>query len=190
VSNSFKVSGFSRLLLIAFTIASFALMGCALNQYHQYAYALAWHCVHGNNAEVGGRRVRIPILWWRESDPNAYDTSLLVRSYPANILNRPQIVVRPTLPGEVQDNDLQGLRTSQAIITLQNKDAFLKKQSSLVSLNPKAFTLYCVREDITPFGVAILSTLSCRAAKTHYSFTYSGSPALEKEAELILSTLE
>jgi hypothetical protein len=171
-------------------IAVFALASWPLIEYHRYAYALVWHCVHGHYADVGGHTVKIPTLWWKEADPNAYATSLLVRSCPANMLSRPEIVVRPTLPGEAGDDDLQELRTKQAIIALKKKDAILKSQLSLVTIKSKPFTLYCVREDAIPFGVALFSNLSCHAARTPYSFTYNGGPTFEKEAESILSTLE
>lgn len=179
-----------QIILIVSIIAILALASWPIAEYHKYAYALAWHWVHGDYAKVAGHKVRIPALWWEEADPNSYDTYLIVRSSPASAILTPEIVVRPTISGEVGEDDSQELKTEERVIALKSKDTIVKTQITLVILKPRPFTLYCEQDDAILFGVALFSNLSCHAARTHYSFTYNGNPAFEKEAEMILSTLE
>jgi hypothetical protein len=44
-------------------IAIALMSGLLFAKYRMYAYAVAWHCVHGNYAEVGGHKVKLSILW-------------------------------------------------------------------------------------------------------------------------------
>ena len=119
-------------------------------EYHPYAYAVAWHCVHGNYAEIGGHRVRLPVLWWKEK-ADAYDTSLLVRACPARTFIKPEITISPTPPGSVRDTDRQELDSIQALVSSANHNALTGTSSSLVILNPKPFTLYCKKRRFCAF---------------------------------------
>jgi hypothetical protein len=70
----------SQKLLAAGKTVLALVIGLVCIQYHTYAYAIAWHCFHGNCARLtGGYQVSLPILWWKQ-DSGAYHRSLLVRA--------------------------------------------------------------------------------------------------------------
>jgi hypothetical protein len=174
------LAGFGVLLIV---------FGLLSAEYHRYIGAIAWHCAR-NYAEIAGHRVRLPLLWWKEEDTNAYDTSLLVRACRGCTILEPQVVVSPMVKGEVHSTDQEVLNFTQAIISAEIHNSTVKTSPSLVVLKPKAFTLYCARLDLAPFGRRVSSSLFCRAARIPYSISYQGSPTWEREVESILSTLE
>lgn len=178
-----------RKLLVAGVVALSLIIGLLCIEYERYAYAVAWHCVHGNYAKIAGHRVRLPLLWWKE-DAHAYDTTLLVRACPANTYLKPEIVVSPTISGEMGDTNQEELKSAQTVISLKNHNSIAGPSLSLVTLTSRPFTLYCVKEEAAPYGIALYANLSCHAANVPYSFTYDGHPMHEKDVELILSTIE
>ena len=181
--------GKNRKWLAVIAVAFALMIGLLCFKYHRYAYAAAWHCTHGNYAELAGHRVKLPILWWKE-DAHAYDTVLLERACPANTYLKPEIVVSPAIPGSIRDTDQDELKATQAAISSRNQDSFVGTSSLLVVLSPRPFNLYCKRENIVTSGIVLSSNLFCLAPKAPYSFTYDGPPTREKEAETILSSLE
>ena len=158
--------------------------------YNRYVYAVAWHCAHGNYAQVAGHNVRLPILWWAEKDPDYYDTYLLLRACPFSTRVRPSLTVRPTLQGAARETDAEELEAVQALIALKDSKSTAGISSSLVTLHSKQFTLYWERLEFAPFGTPINTSLYCAAAKSSYFWNYFGPLFYEKEAELILSTLQ
>lgn len=163
-------------------------------RYRRYAYAVVWHCVRGSHTEVAGKKVKLPILWWKEEDPDKYDTTLLVRAS-VGILPR-EIIVSPTMPRAVRNTDQEELAATQALISRLNQDStanqssVIKTSRSLVTLTPKAFNMYCEKEESTACGVRFSSFLMCDTARGRYDFSYSGQSDYVKEVESILSTLE
>jgi len=178
--------------LIVASIAAVALVaGLLCVQYYLYAYAMAWHCLHGSYAEAGGHRLRLPISWWKQGT-GSYDTYLLVRASPYVGSPESQIVVSPAGPGEIWKTNGEELQATQTMISTMNshRHSDMVQSSFLVVLNSKRFTLYCRREESELQGIDILSHVSCDASGVPYSYTFDGPPAYEKEAESILSTLE
>jgi hypothetical protein len=165
------------------------IIGSLFANYRRYVYAVAWHYEHGNYTEIGGHRIRIPILWWKE-DAHAYDTTLLVRAYPAGATDKPEVVASPAIPGEIRDTDQEELKSRRADISSRNGNSNSRTSPSLVVLNARQFTLYCKRDDFVLSGIDLYSTLYCHAVRVPYTLTYDGPPTQEKEAEAILSTLE
>lgn len=186
--NKLRVYAGRRKHLIAIVGAIAIVIGLFVIKYQQYAYALSWHCFHGNSAQIGGHRVTLPIWWWKE-DSHAYDTALLVRASVTHTYLRPTIVVSPAFPGAIRDTNQEELQAAQAAISEKHKTA-AGTLSSLVIINTKAFTMYCEREDFTTYGVDLSSNLFCTIAKVQYAFTYNGPPDREKEAQSIFSSLE
>jgi hypothetical protein len=178
-------------------IAIALMSGLLFAKYRMYAYAVAWHCVHGNYAEVGGHKVKLSILWWKER-AHAHETSdmrdhdeWLARACPSNKLDeKPEIDVSPAIPGEVENTQLEELKLTQSVISTLSHNSAKGWSHSLVTLTPRPFTVYCIRDDLTIFGDDVLSRLTCYTAKLPYRFIYDGPPTREKEAESILSSLE
>lgn len=185
-----------RKWLVVSTVTVALIVGVLCARYRRYGYAVAWHCAHGNYAEVGGHRVRLPLLWWKER-AHAHDTpdmqdhdEWLARACPSNTIFRPEIETSPTIPGAGRDTDQEELKSTQSIVSTLSHNSVAGSSHSLITLTPRPFTLYCMRQDLTLLGVDLTSMLTCQAAGLPYSFTYNGPPTREKEAESILSTLE
>jgi hypothetical protein len=175
-------------VLVAGVIALLLVAVLTCLKYSQCVYAVAWHWSHGNDARVGVYRAKLPLLW-RQSDAGGYDATSIIRAIPLN--NQPQIVISPALPGAVPDSDQEELKSTQAVVSSENRYSRLRSPWSTVVLHPKPFTLYCVKEgDSTSVGTDVISHLQCHAAGVPYTFTYDGPPGHEKEAEVILSSLE
>jgi hypothetical protein len=175
--------------LLAGVVAAALMVGLPCVKFRQYAYAVAWHCVHGNYAEIGHHKVRLPAFWWKE-DAYAFDTSVLRGARPAGMYDSPEITLSPAIPGEARDSDQDELKSTEAFVSSRNHDPFAGTSSHLVVLSPAPFRLYCKREDIEMSGLDLSSNLFCHAARVPYSFTYDGPPTREREAELILSSLQ
>src|ERR1039458_2734741 len=177
-------------------VAITLMLGLLCVKYRRYAYAVAWHCMHGNYAEIGGHRVRLPILWWKEN-AHAHDTpdlrnrdEWLARACPSSVLPGPEIKVSPTIPGEVEGTEPEELKLTQAVISTLNHNSESGWSHSLLTLTPRPFTLYCIKEHVTGYGLDLGSYLTCHAANLPYSFLYRGPQTSESEAESILSSLE
>ena len=181
--------GKRRKWMVLIIVAPAMVLGLLCLDLRRYAYAATWHCLHGDYAEIGGHRVKLPIFWWKQ-DAHAYDTSLLVRACLANTINKPEIIVSPAIPGETRDTDEEELRATQDDISSRNRGSNPRTSSSLVVLHTRPFTLYCKKENIVVSGIDLDSNLFCHVARGPYLFSYDGSPSREIEAESILSSLE
>jgi hypothetical protein len=153
--------------------------------YRRYAVAIAWHCLHGDHADVGKFRMKVPLLWW-VSDSDKYDTSVLVRATPSTSVDPPEIVVSPTIAGEGRDSDAETLGATQELVEGNLKIPVAGKSSSLISIHPVPFTLYCAK---STFIVPPTAIVMCHASKVKYAFSYRGASVYEGEAEAILSTI-
>jgi len=189
VSNKLVSFTKRRPLFFASLIAVAVAGGLLCAEFRLYAYAVIWHRAHGDFATIGGHRVKLPTLWWKE-DADAYDTSLLERAGHSNTFLASQIVVSPAIPGEMRDSDEEELKSTQAIVAIRNRSLSAGTTLSTITLYPKPFKLYCTREGSVISGVKLYSQLLCEAARVPYSFIYNGNPTQENEAESILSTLE
>jgi hypothetical protein len=145
--------------------------------------------MHGNYADVAGYKTKIPLFWWMKDD-DVYHTSLLHRAGPAGRVLQQDIEIRPTIPGEMSESNEEALRVTQAVVSSRNVHSDGSTFSSLLTLRPSAFILYCMKEEIKPPGFDPESELYCHAAGLPYSLNFRGTPAIEKEAESILSSLQ
>jgi len=185
-----------RKLFFVAIVALALLVGALCMNFRRYAYAVAWHCTHGEYAEVGGQRVRLPLLWWKEGT-HAHDTEdlrdrneWLARACRSNEFEIPEINVSQESPGEAPDADQDELRLTKDLVSAMYRHPVWGWSGSLVTLTPRRFTLYCSKDDEVIFGVDVFNGLTCHAAKIPYTFRYSGPPANEQEAEAILSSME
>lgn len=152
--------------------------------------AVAWHCAHGNYAEVAGHRVKLPLLWWKDDDA-PYRTILLVRACNSCGVVQPGVLVSPMLAGQVWSSDEDNLKAVQKMIAGRNKSSLDPARSSLVTIRSPAFVLYCEKdESVGALTTLPNSSLFCEAANLAYSFSFDGDPRFEKEAESLLSTLQ
>lgn len=158
-------------------------------RYRLYAFTIIWHCFHQNTEEIGGHRLKFPILWWQEKNED-YDTFSFERASPSNTFPNPEIVVRPALSGVIPDTNQQVLKSIQILIAARNSHPVPGTSSSLIILNANSFSLYCEKIDTKIVGMDAANTLFCETARVPYIFTYDGPPNYEQEAESILLTLE
>jgi hypothetical protein len=164
--------------------------------YRRYAIALIWHCVHGNQAEVGGHKIILPLLWWKES-AHAYDTSdmrdrdeWLARACPSSLFSNPEINVSPAVLGEVADSEKEELKLTQRVISDLNQNPTKGWSYSLVVLSTSRFSFYCMREQAAMGGLEMFNGLRCHAASLKYSINYTGPPERENEVREILLSLQ
>lgn len=176
-----------KTLLVVFSLS--IVICVALVEYSPYELALAWHCMHGNYAQIGGYRVRLPLLW-RKVNIDSYHTSSLVRACSIRTFLKPKIMVEPMLAGTMRDTDLETLQSIQGLTAIPNSASPFKASSSLAILKPHPFTLYCNVKEYLPPHTVLGTNLFCAAPKVPYSFTYDGPPRYEKEAESILTSIE
>ena len=178
-----------RTILVLLCTTCVVLCAClALRRYHSYVSAKRWHFIEGNKVPIGAYKIRLPQLWWRTDDA-AYDTLLFLRVTDSNTSLGPQIVVAPAIIGEVRGTEQEELKTTEHLITVDDKGD-MGRSASLVVLKTKAFTLYCEKKEASPMGEKLYSHLTCHAAAVPYTFIYQGPPMFETEAESILSTLQ
>lgn len=169
--------------------------GPSLWGYRQYAYAIAWHCIHGNHAQVAGYRVTLPLLWWEEKDQLHWETYHLMRACPGLVCFNREIKVShvvPALESTVTNTDQEELERDRKLISdfsARRHPPSLSTAQTVATLRTKSFTLYCIRTDVSSPGLTQLSMFLCRAPRVPFSFEFS-SPTSEKEAESILFTME
>lgn len=178
-----------RKLFFTSIVALVFVIGILCIEYYRYAYIVNWHYIHGNFAEIGRYRVSLPYLWWKNGT-ESNNSSFLLRACPLNTFSKPELEVSPAIPGEVMDTEQEELKSTQKVISALNHKGIEGWSQSLVTLTPRSFTLYCIRQDEVLYRSNIDTILTCHAAKLPYSFRYSGPSAYEKEAESILSSLE
>jgi hypothetical protein len=172
--------------LIVFFAAS---AGGLLWANHADVRAIAWHCIHGNYAEVADRRVNLPLLWWK-GDDDFYQDTVLVRACNSCGAVQPEVLVSPARPGQMSSSDEDQLRAVQKMIAVKNGSKTGLASSSLVTIRSPAFVLYCEKdEQVSAISNLPDSVLFCNAANLPYLFSFYGDPHVEKEVESILSTL-
>jgi hypothetical protein len=174
------------LLLLAVLSASFIWAN------RENVRAIAWHCTHGNFADVGGgRRVRLPLLWWKGDGGPLFHAIPLNRACNSCGVLRPEISVSRATPGEVMSSNEDQLRSIQRLAALRNQTSSDPARSTLVTIKSPAFVIFCDREEsISAITNLLQSDLVCEVANFPYSFSFWGDPRFEKEAESILSTLQ
>lgn len=184
------------LRLGAVVLAFFAVISIA--NFHRYAYAVAWHCLHGGRAQVAGHTITLPLLWWEEKDPSHWDTYLLKRAYTGmRRLQPPEITVRhviPALQSTVKDSDQDALASEQSRVSTLNAllthNSRISGLATLFTIRAKSMTLYCTKLEANVSGVRLSAIITCRAARTLYSFDFFASAQQQEEDKSILSTLE
>lgn len=174
---------------LAVVLVLVAMLGPVCWRFHEFVFAVAWHCRHGDYADVAGRKIKIPLLWWKENS-HYYQTFLLRRALPSDVIGQQDIEVGPMFPGTMTDSNDETLRLTEKIISSHNAHPDGHTFSSLVTLHSGISVFYCDKEDLGAPGNALQSNLHCHASGLPYSFSFNGSPAVEKEAESILSTLQ
>jgi hypothetical protein len=178
---------FDRKFRAAFAAACLLLGAAAGFECYPYASALLWHHRNGDYTDVGGHKVRLPLLWSRK-DISGHQTVELVRAWPMTEFPKPSIRVSPTYPGQTKQTDQDELDHIQGLISYENATLFRK--SYLVVLKPRPFVLYCEKSNSYPRDGEIDGNLDCKAARIPFKFDYHGPPQHEKDAESILSSLE
>lgn len=173
------------------------LIGCLLyGLFPRYARASAWHCIHGNSTLVGGRRVKLPTLWWvgdaglLNEGLRVHDTYLLERACSPYKVPMAKIVVRPSFPDEVKNTDREELEATQESISRMRLNPASGWSDSFITIYSRHFPIYCTKKDYAPIGAVLATELTCHAAGLPYSIHYNGAQAYESEAEIILSSLE
>ncbi len=158
-------------------------------RYQHYIEAALWHRVHGNYVAIGEHRMMVPPLWW-EGKPEILNQIVLVRANFPGDDSEPRIGVMRTGPGKVTHTDEDELRLVGAMVASSNLKPQPDWTHSLVSLSGKKFDWYCIRGDLFVLNTNISTTLNCYTASLPYALDYSGSPTLEKEAEVIFKSIE
>ena len=172
------------LLILVFAVLAF--------RYRQYAYAILWHCEHGNYASFPGHRIRLPLFWWEEQDTSQWETYLIKRATTRfNRVQVPDIEVSHIIPAfqmTIVNTDEEEMDKIQRVISSFNARKESASRETLVTIKAKSMTLYCMRSDL---GMSLFQTamLSCNAPKFPYSVTF-GPTTQEGEAESVLSALE
>ncbi len=171
-------------------IAAILMIGYVWFYYGAYAKALAWHSLHGHYAQLGHRRVKLPLLW-RPVDSGKWDTAKVARAWPmgpyltdfAPSITAPPRPVLFTSEEQLQSNLAASDMAGRGHMTLGTK---------VVTLSSPALRLDCL--DLTKVN----SSLLCIMMATPYEFNYIGAPLLNPadqqklraEADAILSTLQ
>jgi hypothetical protein len=163
--------------------------------YRQYAYAIAWHCWHGNYATFPGHRIKLPLVWWEEEDSIQWDSYVLKRAFPSLFWVQLQEInvrhVRPAFQMTIVDTDEKELDHLHRLISVFNarRQLQFRHSATLVTIKTKTMTLDCLRTDLSVPQLPAVALLDCRAPKFPYTVTF-GPLAKESEAKSILSTLE
>jgi hypothetical protein len=137
--------------------------------------AIAWHCTHGNYAEVAGHRVKLPLLWWKNDEDAPYRTVLLVRACVSCGVVQPELQARPLLPGQAWSSDEDNLKAMQKMVKERGGPFSDQARRSLVTLRSPAYVFYCKKEESTS-RIADLpdNELFCEAANLPFSFLFDG----------------
>ena len=151
----------------------------------RYLFAIAWHCVHGNSAEMASYRIKVPLFWWK-ADTDVYGESRLVRA--TSIFasdSAPEVTVDLVNPGKERATNDDEMKAVQQLVARQRQSAG-GTSTTFVLIHSGLFDLSCFKHFITPPPGNILV---CRATGIRYSFNYDGPSIYEKEAESIFSSL-
>jgi hypothetical protein len=183
-----------KLFLVAISLL-ILIAAVPATMYRQYAYAIAWHCWHGNYATFPGHRIKLPLFWWEEEDSIQWDSYVLKRAFPSFFWVQLQEIhvlhVRPAFQMKIVDTDEEELDQLHRLISVFNarKQLQFRHSATLVTIKTKTMTLYCLRTDLSVPQVPAVALLDCHAPKFPYTVTF-GPLAKESEAKSILSTLE
>lgn len=178
-----------KLLMSSVVVAAFAISIVSI-RYFRYEYAIAWHCIHGNYLQFGKYQLVVPILWWVDKDQHHYDTYIMTRADSSSAAYKSELTVRPALPGSILKTNEGVLKSIESMISVEGQMSDPPRVLSVKTVNAKKNTIYCGSEGTIISHVIIYDMLTCRTANIPYSFTYSGPPTREREADSILSTLK
>ena len=183
-----------RALLVVAGISIALLVGFAGLANGSYVSAAAWHCGHGNHAQVGSYRLRLPWRWRTLGAPNNELT--LLGAGTSDFGRRPKIMLMPADPDDPPppskgDPDQDELNYVKQSVTLMNRYYPSKGwATSLVVLKPKPFPIYCERMEYSHTGENRFIEMTCHVGHTGDVFLYTGPPSREPEAESILSSIQ
>lgn len=184
-----------KLLLGAVAVAFFVAISIA--RYHLYVHAVAWHCLHGDHAQVAGHTVTLPQLWWEEKDPSHWDTYLFKRACTGMSCLQPKITVSHVIPAfqsTVENSDQETLDSVRRLVSTlnarSNHNSQLSSIASLFTIKAKRITLYCVKQEASVTGLVLPATNVCRAPRIPYSIYFLATAQQQEEDKSILSTLK
>lgn len=170
-------------------VAAVALARYGWLTYSSYAKAVAWHCAHGNYAELGHHRVKLPLLW-RPVDSNQWDTVKVQRAWPARpyFIDLAPSITSPPEPARFSTEEELVAKLEQVAARPGSK----KMGATVVVRSAKLSNLYCLS-----LGV-LGGTLFCYTTASSYRFDYVAAPTANSseqrrvrvEAEAILSSLQ
>jgi hypothetical protein len=168
-------------------------------RYRRYAYALAWHCRHGNYATFPGHRIKLPLTWWEEKDTVLWEHYFLKGACTGAVCLEPEIEVTRVVPLQeafIPDSDQAEMEEQEHAITRWNENELqglpLTLSDSLVKLGTRHNTLFCEKRSLRIGRIEANPSLDCGAARFPYTIMTLawGPPAREQQVESILSTLE
>ena len=183
-------------VVVAFVVVVAALPAI---RYRRYAYAIAWHCRHGNYAEFSGHRVTLPLSWWEEKDTVRWEQYFLKRACPGAACLEPEIDVTRVVPSQellIPASDQAEMdQREQAIARLNGRvhsTSPVALTASVLTIRTRSRTLFCEKIAMRNGKTVRNSFLDCGAARFPYTILSSsfGMPWREREIESILSTLE
>jgi hypothetical protein len=158
-------------------------------RFRLYGYAIMWHCVHGSYAQISGYKIKLPIWWWEERDPDRYDSCLLLRASGGTLL-RGKIDISPAIPSAMYESDDAQRKAVEDSIAQANHYASSGRPLALVVIKTKKAELYCQKLDSTLSNSSSYLNLNCTSASSKYVFSYSGLSRWQSEAVAVLSGLE
>jgi hypothetical protein len=168
-------------------------------RYWRYAYAIAWHCQHGNYATFPGHRVKLPLSWWEEKDTVRWEQYVLKRACAGVVCIESQINVTRVVPSQeasIPASDQAEMDQRERAIAVVNGHAHpnspVALTASALRLGTRSQSLFCEKIAMR-IGKRVGSPyLNCEAARFPYTVMTStfGPPSIEQEVESILSTLE
>jgi hypothetical protein len=178
-------------------IFAVCVVGICSTVYRDYFVAFGWHLRHGNHTIIEGRRVEVPLFWWRE-DYFGGGTGLERAATRSPFLNGGSIdwfeengalEWSPISEGAMTATDEEALKATR--IHMEHP-AFAEPKYAevvtLVTLHGPVHLIYCVSEK-TSYGY-LEAFDYCRMAGSTVVFTYGGNANFEQTAERILSTMK
>jgi hypothetical protein len=156
-----------------------------------YLRSYMWHIRRGNQVEIYGHRLVLPLDWWNEVATQ--NLSLITRAWIPHRSIGAGIIVRPIQTNEVFHTDADLARAQELQIKNFNlanrkggRDTSASRTMSALILNTKLFPLYCTREDFMSLEI----TITCGASGFPYELKYEGPPDREQEGTQILSSMQ
>lgn len=186
-------------LLTIVVVFVILLGGLTAIRYWRYAYAIAWHCRHGNYATFPGHRVKLPLSWWEEKDTVRWEQYFLKRACAGAVCLESQISVTHVLPSDeagIPASDQAELDKREEAIAAVNRHApsnsAVALTASVLKLRTPSQTIFCEKLTMKVGKTVGVPYLDCGAARFPYTIMTStfGPRSYEQEVESILSTLE